>query len=372
MDLALSEFQALLQTSAREFFEHEVTFETFKEIDAADDRIHRSLWARIAQNGWPGIVLPAESGGVEGSALDLGVLLEEFGRAAVNSPFRWTVLAGWVLAQARPDSTRDAALANIAGGRSTWAVALQEPEAGYRRYGSGSVAAPAGDGYVLSGQKAVVPYAGGADWMLVLTRIGGDPAALIVPANAPGLTFARRNSIGGEPLYDVAFAEAPIPAGARLTFGGDTEATLDRAIDLGVLMICAETVGLMAEMLRATAAHVTQRVQFGRPIGTFQAVHMRVSDTATLVEGARLATFEALDAWDRGESWKRELHVVKAFISEAAITVSWDAHLLHGGIGLTTESRLPYYTRKAKANQLTLGQASDHYAGLAAELLGAI
>ncbi len=120
-------------------------------------------------------------------------------------------------------------------------------------------------------------------------------------------------------LLVAALAGATLPAAARLTFEGDPGQALSRQIDLMVLMSCAETVGVMAEMLRATAAHVTTRVQFGRPIGTFQAVHMRISDLATLVEGCRLATFEALDAWDRRDRWNEKTAVAKAMISAAAV-----------------------------------------------------
>lgn len=371
MDLALSEVQSLLQSSARSFFQREVTLETLKAIDAAEHRHHAGLWEQFAANGWQGLLLPEEVGGAAASALDLGVLLEEFGRAAANTPFRHSTGAAALFAAAEPSPERDKALAALASGALVATVALQEPARDYRRYGETLAATRAGGGFRLSGRKAVVPYAGAADVLVVLARCEGEPAAFAVPAATTGLAMSRRNSIGGEPLYDLEF-EVELPAAARLAFGDDAAAQVERQIDLLVLMNCAETVGVLAEMLRATAAHVSTRVQFGRPIGTFQAVHMRVSDFATLVEGCRLATFEALAAWDRGAGWQEKTAVAKALIAAAAMPASLDAHLLHGGIGLTTESLLPYYSRKAKANQLTLGNEDDHLAALADAVLGPV
>lgn len=369
MDLALTEFQSLLQDAARAFFQREVTLETLKAIDAAEHRHHTGLWAQFAANGWQGLLLPESAGGVAASALDLGVLLEEFGRAAVNTPFRHSTGAAAIVAAANPSPERDALLAGLASGEQIAAVALQEPGQDYRAYGVTTSAAADAVGYRLTGRKAVVPHAAAAHRLVVLTRVEGTAAAFIVDPAAGGVAMSRRNSIGGEPLYDIEF-DATLPAAARLTFEGDPGQALSRQIDLMVLMNCAETVGVMAEMLRATAAHVTTRVQFGRPIGTFQAVHMRISDLATLVEGCRLATFEALDAWDRRDRWNEKTAVAKAMISAAAVPASLDAHLLHGGIGLTTESLLPYYSRKAKANQMSMGTQDDHLAALADLVLG--
>jgi alkylation response protein AidB-like acyl-CoA dehydrogenase len=368
MNLDLTEFQALLRDSARTFFEREVSLDVLRAVDRSDGHLP-ALWDPLAANGWPGLLLPESAGGVEAGALDLGVLLEEFGRAGLNSVFRHTVAAGYLLGLT---GTEGDLLGQLASGQRVATVALTEPGRSYRRFGiTTTLRKGSGGGWLLGGRKTAVPYAGVTEQLFVLTRDDdGAPAVVVVGQNAPGVSMARRTTVAQEPVFDVEFSDVELTHGARLNLEGDS-AALERAIDLMVLMLCAETAGLVAEMLRMTAAYVSERVQFGRPIGTFQAVQCRVADSAILADGARLATYEALAAWDRGHSWQRETAVAKAFTSQAALLVSWDAHLLHGGVGLTTEHRLHYYTRKAKANQLTLGTEDDHLRELADLLLGA-
>ncbi|MGW0584839.1 acyl-CoA dehydrogenase family protein, partial [Streptomyces sp. NPDC002920] len=215
------------------------------------------------------------------------------------------------------------------------------------------------DSIVLDGVKTAVQDAGGARWLLVTARHDGVPASFLVDRTAPGVTVRRQRVLDlTRSFYEVGFEGVRVPGGCRLTGGPDE---IQRLLDEASVLRCADALGAMERMLELTVEHARAREQFGRPIGTFQAVKHACADMALLVRGTRAATAYAAMATDAGaDDTARAVCAAASYTSAGAGEVAARALQLHGGIGFTWEHELHLHLRRARADSVLYGDAAVH------------
>ena len=367
MDLGLSEVQQMLRSSAQEFLSRECPLTLVREMEADPRGYTDGLWRHLVSLGWTGLVMPERYGGTGGSFLDLAVLLEEMGRALVPGPFFSTVvLGGLTVLDAGTEAQKQDLLPRISAGELTMTLALTEPSATYEPWGVETAAVRRGDGYVLSGVKLFVPDAHVAGLLVVAARTSADPdparglTLFLVPAGSPGLALTSLNTISSDKQSEVALDQVRVPASAVLGQAGEGWPVVQRALQRAVAGKCMEMVGGAGAVLNMTVEYVKQRTQFGRPVGSFQAVQHHCANMATDVEGSRNIAYQAAWRVSEGLPADREVSMAKAWVSEAYQRVCATAHQCHGAIGFTEEHDLQLYTRRAKVLELTYGDANFH------------
>ena len=367
MDLGLTEIQQMLKSSAQEFLSQECPLTLVREMEEEPRAYNDDLWRQIVELGWTGLVFPEEYGGAGGNFLDLSVLLEEMGRALLPGPFFSTVvLGGLTVLDAGSNGQKRDLLNRIASGQLIVTLALTEPSATYEPWGIETTADRSGDGFVLNGSKLFVPDAEAADIFLVAARTstGSDQSQgitlFLVPANSAGLNLHPLRTIAGDHQCEVALEQ--VSAGLDDVLGQVDEGwpVIERALQRATAGKCMEMLGGSEAVLDMTVEYVKQRTQFGRPVGGFQAIQHQCSGMATDVEGSRTVAYQAAWKVSEGQDARREVSVAKAWGSEAYQRVCARAHQCHGAIGFTKEHNLQLYTRRAKVQELSYGDAHFH------------
>jgi alkylation response protein AidB-like acyl-CoA dehydrogenase len=367
MDLSLNEVQQMLKASAQEFLSRECPLTLVRAMEENPRGYTDELWRQIVGIGWTGLVFPERYGGTGGDFLDLTVLLEEMGRSLVPSPFFSTVvLGGLTVLDAGTDAQKQDILPQICSGDLMMTMALTEPSASFEPWGVETVADQLGDGFVINGTKLFVADAQAADLLLIVARTSSesDPARgitlFLVPAATQGLTINPLNTIASDRQYEVSLDGAIVPAASVLGEVGEGWPVVQRALLRATAGKCAEMLGGANAVLEMTVEYVKQRTQFGRPIGSFQAVQHHCANMATDVEGSRNIVYQAAWRVAKGGPADREVSMAKAWVSGAYERVCTTAHQCHGAIGFTKEHDLQLYTRRAKVLELTYGDANFH------------
>lgn len=367
MDLGLSEIQQMLKNSAREFLSQECPLTLVREMEEDDRGFTDELWRQISGLGWPGIAFPEQYGGTGGSFLDLTVLLEEIGRSLTPCPFFSTVvLGGFTVLDAGTDEQKRDILPGICSGQTLMTLALTEASATYEPWGVETTATKEGDSFRISGQKLFVPDAHAADVLLVAARTtqSEDPSQGItlffVNAGAPGLTVNQLSTISSDRQCEITLEGVTVAAQAVLGEVDQGWPIIQRALQRAIAGKCVEMLGGADAVVEMTVEYAKQRAQFGRPVGTFQAVQHHCANMATDVEGCRQIAYHAAWKISEGDSADREVAMAKAWVSGAYQRVCNLAHQCHGAIGFTREHDLQLYTRRAKVQELTYGDVNFH------------
>jgi alkylation response protein AidB-like acyl-CoA dehydrogenase len=364
MEFELSKPQKLLQQSARDLFARECPPKRVRDLMATETALHPELWSAVADQGWLGIHLPEAVGGLGAGAVDLAVVAEEMGRACFPGPFLGTVWAATLIAAADPKSKLAAALA---AGEVKGAVALVEPDTGWDPGGVQLEAKPEGKGFKLSGKKSFVLDAGVADTIVCVTRAGGSLALLAVPAKTAGLKVAPRQPLDPtRKLYDLEFGGVTVQPDDVIATGAEAERALAHSLRLATLVVAADALGGMQWILETAVEYAKTRQQFGKIIGSFQAVQHMCADMLLWTESSRSAIYFAAWVVDAEPAdAERSVSIAKAYLSDAVREVSNRGVQVHGGIGFTWEHNLQLYYKRAKAAEVLFGDASFHRARLA-------
>ena len=367
MDLGFSETQQMLRTSTSEFLSKECPLTLVRAMEEDEKGYTTALWQQMVDLGWTGLAFPEEYGGMEGSFLDLAILLEEMGRALVPGPFFSTVvLGGLTVLDAGSDSQKQDLLTRICLGQLVMTLALTEPSATYQAWGVQAQAQRDGDDFIVNGTKLFVPDAHVSDVMIVALRTSQVEDArsgittLLVPTSSEGISYTPLRTLGSDKQFEVAFNDVRVPVSSTL---GEVdqgwpivEATLQRAAAAS----CMGMLGGAAAVLDMTVEYATERVQFGRAIGSFQAIQHHCANMAIDVECCRYRAYQAAWRLAEGLPAATEVSMAKAWVSEAYGRVCHLAHQSHGAIGFTVEHNLQLYSRRAKALEAAFGDASFH------------
>ena len=377
MDMGLTEIQQMLKTSAQEVLARECPTTLVREMEEDDRGFPDELWRQMAALGWAGVPFPEQYGGTGGDFLDLAVLLEEMGRALVPSPyFSSVVLGGLTVLDAGNDAQKNDLLSRVCDGSGIMTLAVTEASATYEAWGVEAAAAADGNGFALNGTKLFVPDAHVADVIIVAarTKAEGDPAEgislFLVPARMEGLEVSPIRTIGNEQQFEVSLNNVRLPASAVLGEVNGGWPIAERALQRAIVGQCILMLGGAGAVLDMTVEYVKQRTQFGRPVGSFQAVQHHCAQMATDVEGCRGVAFQAAWMLAEGLPAQREISIAKAWISQAYRRICATAHQCHGAIGFTKEHDLQLYTRRAKVQELGYGDANYHKELAMASIVG--
>ena len=367
MDMGLTEIQQMLKSSAQEFLSRECPTTLVREMEEDERGYPDELWRQMAGLGWAGVPFPEVYGGTGGDFLDLAVLLEEMGRALAPSPYFSTViLGGLTVLDAGSDAQKDDLLSRVCDGSGLMTLAVTEASATYEAWGVETTATADGNGFALNGTKLFVPDAHIADVIIVAARTtqDSDPAEgitlFLVPARMEGLEISPIRTIGSERQFEVSINNVRLPASSVLGEVNGGWPIAERAIQRAVAGNCITMLGGATAVLDMTVEYVKQRTQFGRPVGSFQAVQHHCAQMATDVEGSRGVAYQAAWQLAQGLPAQREVSIAKAWISQAYRRVCATAHQCHGAIGFTKEHDLQLYTRRAKVQELGYGDANYH------------
>ena len=372
MDMGLTEIQQMLKSSAQEFLSRECPTTLVREMEEDERGYPDELWRQMSGLGWTGVPFPEVYGGTGGDFLDLAVLLEEMGRALAPSPYFSTViLGGLTVLDAGNDAQKDDLLSRVCDGSGLLTLAVTEASATYEAWGVETTATADGNGYALNGTKLFVPDAHVADVIIVAARSAftnngadGDPAEgitlFLVPARMEGLSVTPLNTIGDERQFEVSLNNVRVPASSVLGEVNGGWPIAQRAVQRATAAQCIAMLGGATAVLDMTVEYVKQRTQFGRPVGSFQAVQHHCAQMATDVEGCRGVAYQAAWMLAEGLPAQREVSIAKAWVSQAYRRVCATAHQCHGAIGFTKEHDLQLYTRRAKVQELGYGDANYH------------
>ncbi|MCS6802517.1 MAG: acyl-CoA dehydrogenase family protein [Chloroflexota bacterium] len=369
MDLALSEEQSLLARAAREFLEREAPLTLVRAMEEDPTGFPAALWKQMADLGWFGLALPSAVGGSDGDFVDLCVLLVELGRALVPGPFLPCVVpAASTIARAGSEEQRRTLVPAIIRGERIVTWAGQEPAARYDPTVIETTVREEGEELILNGVKLFVAYPHIATDLLVVARDRGGLSLLLVDAAAPGIERTRLNVVDRGQQYEVVFREVRVPATATIGPRGGAAEIIRLALAEWTVATCAFMVGGMERAFEMAVDYSKTRVQFGRPIGSFQALQHKAANMLVDVEGARLVTFQAAYLLFHEPPADREVSIAKAWTSEAYRRVCTEAHQMHGAIGFTWEYDLQLFTRRMRVLEGALGDADYHRRQVAAAL----
>ena len=366
MDLGLSEEQEMLKNFARDFLEKESPEKLVREMEEDERGYTDALWQGMAQQGWQGLMIPEEYGGNGMNFLDLSVLLEEFGRALVPGPFISTVVLGAIPVQiAGSDAQKQEILPKVASGELIMTLAFTEPSARFDAEGVELTAEASGDGYVLNGTKLFIPDAHVADTMVVVARTGGSGedgiTLFLVDGNATGVTSTVLKTIAADKQCEVKFDNVQVGADAVLGEVGKGWETMRQLQRRATVAYCAYLVGLSQRDFEISVDYAKERIQFGRPIGSFQAIQHKAADMVTDVDGSRFIMYRAAWAVNEDEDDQDlQISMAKAWCSDASRRVVAHGQQIHGGIGFTKEYIIQLYFRRQKMAELMWGDAEYH------------
>jgi len=375
MDLGFSEEQEMLRTTARDFLTNECPSELVKQLAADEKGYSPEMWKKMAELGWMGLTFPEEYDGMGMTFLDLVVLLEEAGRACLPGPyFSTVVLAGYTIMEAASEEQKKELLTKIANGDLIVTLAVTEPSARYEPDAITVKASPDKDDYVINGTKLFVPDANVADYIICVARTkdGASPeeglTLFLVDAKSPGISTTLLKTIAGDKQCEVIFEDVRVPKGNIIGELDKGWPVVEKVLEKATVGLCAQMVGGAQKTLDMSVEYAKERVQFGRPIGSFQAIQHYCANMVTDVDGSKYITYEAAWKVSEGLTATMEVSMAKAWVSEAYRRVTLLGHQIHGAIGFCEDHDMPLYFKRAKGSEPTFGDADFHREMVAKQL----
>ncbi len=375
MNFALTEEQQLLRDSAAAFVRDNSSLQRIRALrDSRDpEGFSRELWRHMAELGWLGMIFPESYGGLGLGYKDLALVLEELGKGLMPEPWLSSILLGgtavWL---GGSDAQRNAVLPDLIGGKLLLACAYQEPHGRYDIAHVETAAARAGDGWRLSGEKSLVLDAPVADRLVVSARTDGAArdrkgiTLFVIEAAAPGVDIARQWLLDSRQAGRVRLQGVEVTPANVLGRVGEGVALLADVVDRATVGLCADMLGSMEAAFAMTLEYLKTRTQFGVPIGSFQALKHRAAILFTEIELARSAVMAAAMALDEQHPDAAQfVSVAKARCSDAFLLVGNEGVQMHGGIGMTDEHDIGFFLKRARAAEITFGDAAYHRARFA-------
>jgi acyl-CoA dehydrogenase len=368
--LVLTEDQELLAKTAADFVrEHSPVARVRALRDGRDPTgFSRPLWKRMAELGWVGIPFPEALGGAGMGLADLAVVLEQLGRRLAPEPFLSTVLlGGQALRLGGSDAQQQAWLPGVAAGDKLLTLAWQEAKSRFDPFRVEASARPAGSGFVLAGEKIAVPDAHVADAIVVAARSAGAPGEeagltlFLVPRDAAGVSVAPQTRIDHRNAGIVRLDGVQVGRDAVVGAVDGGGPLLARVLDRATAGLCAEMLGATSQVFEDTVQYLKTRVQFGVPIGSFQALKHRAARVFMEIELARSATMAAVRALDADDPEAAKLvSLAKARGSDTFVLATNEAVQMFGGVGMTDEYDVGFYMKRARVAEMTFGDAAWH------------
>ena len=371
MDFDLTDEQRLLKDSVDRFLADRYGFEQRGRYMREPAGWSREVWAQFAELGLLGLPFPEDVGGFGGGPVEVGIVMEAFGRALVVEPyFSCIVLAGGVLRRAADAAQLSELVPQVAEGSLLLAYAQAERQARWSLNDVATRAERSGDAWRITGQKTLVLHGDGAAKLIVSARTAGGEreregiGLFLVDAAGPGVSRRGYPTQDAQRAAEIAFDGAP---GTALGDPAGALPAMEGAQDEAVAALCAEAVGCMEAMQALTVDYLKTRQQFGRPIGANQALQHRAVDMVVSLEQARsMALFAAMMAGEENQAERdRAIHAAKVQIGRSARHVGQEAVQLHGGIGVTMEYVVGHHFKRVTMIERQMGDTESHLAALA-------
>jgi len=367
MDFSLSDDRRMLQETVQRFVRERYDHETRMKIAGSDEGFSREKWAEFAELGLIGAFLPEDAGGFGGAGHDIVVVMKELGRGIVVEPFLATAVLGAGAIASGGSDAQKAILEDVIAGGKLLAFAHGEPASRYDYAHVETRAEKSGDGWKITGDKALVASGDTADVLIVSARVSGDAtdedglALFLVDANADGVERRGYPTVDGYRAAEIKLSGVEVSADAAIGEPGKAYPIIEQTIARGVLALCAEAVGAMETARDLTLDYLKQRTQFGVPIGKFQALQHRMVDMCIEIEQAQSSVVygaQRLEA-DRVER-EKAISAAKSLVGRVGRLVSEESIQLHGGNGMTWEYAIPHYCKRLTMIDHVLGDTDHH------------
>ncbi len=369
MDLNLSDEQRLLRESAERFIAESYDADHRRKMASDPLGFSPKVWKQFAELGWLALPIAETYGGLGGSAVDVGILMEAFGRGLVSEPYVATVLLGAALIEKCGSETqKQALLPKVADGSLKLAFGHSERAARFDLAKVGTIAHRAPEGWRLAGGKIAVLDGHAADEIIISAQIHDDQGPsgrlglFLIPAETPGLVISDYPRLGGGHACKLQLFGVHLPDNALLGHGSDALPSIEWVIDRAMAALDAEAVGIMQTLLDMTINYTKMRQQFGRPLSANQVIRHRLADMAMQCDEARsMALRAALKVDSEPTERARAASGAKAKIGRCARFVGEQAIQLHGGMGVTEELEVGAYFKRLIAFDTLFGGSAHHY-----------
>jgi alkylation response protein AidB-like acyl-CoA dehydrogenase len=376
VDFSYSDEQQMLQDSVQKFVYSQYDFDTRRKIINTDTGFSADYWSLFAELGWLTVPFKEEDGGFGGSAVDLMVVMEEFGKGMVVEPFLATaVISGGLVSELGSAAQKQAMLSDLMQGSLQLATAYAEPDSRYNLSSVSTSAKKHAESYLINGSKVLVLNAPAADKLLVVARTSGDKfdrdgiSVFVVDASSDGISMREYTAVDGHRAAEVQFKNVTVSADALLGAEGKALAALERVVDRAALAVSAEAVGAMDCLLKKTVEYTKTRKQFGVAIGTFQALQHRMSEVFIECQLARSIVIMAamkLDTAATDAEKAKAVAAAKARVGRAMRKVGQESVQLHGGIACTAELDVGHYFKRVTTIENLFGNTDYQLARYAA------
>jgi alkylation response protein AidB-like acyl-CoA dehydrogenase len=376
MDFNFTDEQKMLRDSARGFCEKMSPMAFVLDMEENEQGFTNELWNGMVELGWTALVIPEEYGGVGLGFLDMIVLLEEMGRMCLPGPFFSTaILGGLTILNGGNEEQKNEYLPKVAAGEIKLAFAHNEPQ--MIKYDPTFINVNAkedGDNYIINGTKLFVNDAHVADYIICVARTGGEAndkngiTLFLVDAKNAGLTINPLKTLAGDKQFEVVFDNVSVPKANILGEAGGAWPVIEKVMQYASVGKCAEMVGGGLKVLDLALDYCHQRVQFGKPIGVFQAVQHHCANMAIALQGSKFITYKAGWLLDEGMPSTRISAAAKAWVSEAYKKFVILGHQIFAGTGFMVEHEMPMYSRRARAAELAFGDANYYRQVVAGEI----
>lgn len=373
MNFELGEEQLMLKTSAREFLAKECPKKLVRDIMTDERGYSAELWQKMSHLGWQGLVIPEKYGGIGSTFLDLIVILGEMGRVLVPGPFIPTVvLAGRPILAAGTEEQKRQFLPKISKGENILTLALMEPSGSIDADGISVNAMPSGDDFIIDGTKLFVPNANVANYLLVVARTKNYPikddgiTIFLVNARSAGIHIEALKTLTGEKLCEVIFRNVVVPKSQILGNLNQGWPIVKRILYEAIVAECAVMMGGAGWVLEMSVQYAKDRMQFGLPIGSFQAIQHKCSNMVVEIEGGTSITYYA--AWtitENDPNLPLAASMAKAWCSDTYKHCAAEGIQIHGGIGFTWDHDIHLYFKKAKTSEVSYGDGDYHREAIA-------
>lgn len=369
MDFGLNESQEMLRKIARDFFANELPKTLVKELAETEEGFSTEIWKKMADLGWVGLILPEKYGGSAASFADLGILIQEMGRAAMPGPFFSTVVLGASLVMdAGNEKQKKALLPKVAKGDAIVTVALAEAEALYNTASYQVEATPSGDDFVLKGSKLFVPDAHVANYIICAARTGKEPTLFLVDPKTKGVSCSLLPSLGGERYCEVKFKNAKVSKEDILGGLNKGQRYIDRLINRAAAAKCAEMLGGAEAVMEMSVQYAKDRVAFGRAIGSQQSIQHHLANMLNDLDACRCVTHRAIWTVSEGGPSEMEVSLAKSWVNDASRRIAWLGHQIHGAIAFQHDHDMHLYFKQAKVDEMAYGDNAYHAEVVARQL----
>ncbi len=367
MDLSFTEEQKMLRDSTRAFLEKNCPTSFVRQMEEDHLGYSPDLWRQTAELGWQALTIPEAYGGMGSGFLELGILFEEIGRAMYPSPLFTTMAFGaWPILDSGTEEQKESFLPRIASGELVMTMALTETTGSWDPSGVELTARATQGGFILDGNKLFVENAQAADYIPVVARTSRASAenegitVFIVDSTSPGISLSALDTVASDKQYEMSFKDVHVDSHSLLGKVDEGWPIVDRAIVRASALQAAEMAGGARKIFEMAVEYAKNRVQFGRPIGSFQVLQHYLANTLVNVDAAQLLAFEALWTLDQAQPAERIAAAANAWCSEAYRNATTVSNQIHGGIAYLTEFDHQLWLRRAKGLELKLGHARVH------------